>query len=78
MIQADDRIGLAYTQPLTATEVQGGGATGEVGANVWEVYYSFRPNDSMEITPAIFGGNDIASEEQDDIFGLLLTSKFNF
>ena len=78
MIQADDRIGIAYTQPLSATEVQGGGATGEVGAKVWEAYYSFRPNDSMEITPAIFGGNDIASDEQDDIFGLLLTSKFKF
>ena len=78
MIQADDRIGIAYTQPLSATEVQGGGATGEVGAQVWEAYYSFRPNDSMEITPAIFGGNDIAADEQDDIFGLLLTSKFKF
>ena len=78
MIQADDRIGLAYTQPLSATEVQGGGETGEVGANVWEAYYSFRPNDSMEITPAIFGGNNIAADNDDDIFGLLLTSKFKF
>ncbi len=78
MIQADDRIGLALTQPLSATEVQGGGATGEVGANVWEAYYSFRPNDSMELTPAIFGGNNIASDDDDDIFGLLLTSKFKF
>ncbi len=78
MFQADDRIGFAYTQPLSATEVQGGGPTGEVGANVWEAYYSFRPNDSMEITPAIFGGNDIANSEDDDIFGLLLTSKFKF
>ena len=78
MIQADDRIGIAYTQPLSATEVQGGGDTGEVGANVWEAYYSFRPNDSMEITPAIFGGNDIAADDDDDIFGLLLTSKFKF
>ena len=78
MIQADDRIGIAYTQPLSATEVQGGGDTGEVGANVWEAYYSFRPNDSMELTPAIFGGNNIAADDDDDIFGLLLTSKFKF
>ena len=78
MIQADDRIGIAFTQPLSATEVQGGGATGEVDPQVWEAYYSFRPNDSMEITPAIFGGNDIASDADDDIFGLLLTSKFKF
>ena len=30
MFQADDRIGVAFTQPLAATEVQGDGATGEV------------------------------------------------
>ena len=78
IVQADDRIGFAFTQPLAATEVQGGGATGEVDPQVWELYYSFRPNDSMEITPAIFGGNDVASDSEDDIFGLLLTSKFKF
>ncbi len=74
----DDRIGFAFTQPLAATEVQGGGATGEVDPQLWELYYSFRPNDSMEITPAIFGGNDVLADNDDDIFGLLLTSKFKF
>ena len=78
MFRPDDRIGVAFTQPLAATEVQGGGATNEVDPQVWEAYYSFRPNDSMEIIPAIFGGNDIASDADDDIFGLLLTSKFKF
>ncbi len=78
MFQADDRIGFAFTQPLAATEVQGGGATGEVDPQLWELYYSFRPNDSMEITPAIFGGNDVLADNDDDIFGLLLTSKFKF
>ena len=74
----DDRIGFAFTQPLAATEVQGGGATGEMDPQLWELYYSFRPNDSMEITPAIFGGNDVLADNDDDIFGLLLTSKFKF
>ena len=74
----DDRIGFAFTQPLAATEVQGGGATGEMDPQLWELYYSFRPNDSMEITPAIFGGNDVMADNDDDIFGLLLTSKFKF
>ena len=78
MFNPDDRIGLAYTQPLAATEVSGGGATGEVSPNMWEAYYSFRPNDSMEITPAIFAGNDILADNDDDVFGLLLTSKFKF
>ena len=78
MFQPDDRIGFAYTQPLAATEVSGGGATGEVSPQMWEAYYSFRPNDSMEITPAIFAGNDIQSDDDDDIVGLLVTSKFKF
>ena len=78
VFQGDDRIGFAFTQPLAATEVEGGGATGEVDPQLWELYYSFRPNDSMEITPAIFGGNDVMADDEDDIFGLLLTSKFKF
>ena len=78
IFQGDDRIGFAFTQPLAATEVQGGGPTNEVDPQVWEVYYSFRPNDSMEITPAIFGGNDVLADNDDDLFGLLLTSKFKF
>ena len=78
MFQADDRIGVAFTQPLKATSVNGGGETGEVSPLVWEAYYSFRPNDSIEVTPAIFGGSDILADDQDDIFGVLLTSTFKF
>ncbi len=78
MFQPDDRIGLAFTQPLAATTVQGGGATGEVDPLVWEAYYSFRPNDSIEVTPAVFGGSNVLADNDDDIFGVLLTSKFKF
>ena len=78
IFQADDRIGFAFTQPLVATEVLGGGDPGEVDPQIYEVYYSFRPNDSMEITPALFVGNDVYSDNDDDIVGLLVTSKFKF
>ena len=78
MFQADDRIGLALTQPLKVTEKQGGGATGEVDPLVWEAYYSFRPNDSMEVRPAIFGGTDVENSTVDDIFGAVLTTEFKF
>ena len=78
MFQADDRIGFAVTQPLRATELQGGGATSEVDPLVWEAYYSFRPNDSVEVRPAVFGGTDVKSETNDDIFGVVLTSVFKF
>jgi len=78
MFQADDRIGFAVTQPLKVTEKNGGGATGEVDPFVWEAYYAFRPNDSMEIRPAVFGGTDVEDTTADDIFGAVLTTEFRF
>jgi len=78
MFQADDRIGFAVTQPLKVTENKDGSATNEVEPLVWEAYYSFRPNDSMEVRPAIFGGTDIKSDNKDDVFGALVTTVFKF
>ena len=78
IFQADDKIGFAFTQPLAATEVLGDGPTGEVDPQMWEAYYSFRPNDSMEITPAIFVGNDVYSDSDDDLMGLVVTSSLKF
>ena len=78
MIQADDKIGLAFTQPLKATSVVGGGDTGELDPFIWEAYYAFKPNDSMEIRPAVFGGSDVMADDQDDIFGFVTTATFKF
>ena len=78
MFQADDTIGLAVTQPLKVSEVGGGGTFTEVDPLLWELYYSFKPNDSMSITPAIFGGTDSWSSEKDDTFGTVVTTTFKF
>ena len=78
MFLADDLIGLALTQPLKVTEVVGGGTFTEVDPLLWELYYSFKPNDSMSITPAIFGGTDSWSDADDDTFGAVLTTTFKF
>ena len=79
MIQADDRIGLAFTQPLKATDFrEGAAAPNEVDPFIWEAYYSFKPNDSMEIRPAIFGGTDVMTDDEDDVFGVLTTATFKF
>ena len=56
MFQADDRIGFAVTQPLKVTECNGTCSTADVDPFVWEAYYAFRPNDSIEVRPAVFGG----------------------
>ena len=77
MIQPDDKIGFAITQPLKVTEVVGGGDFSEVDPILWELYHSFKPNDSISITPAIFGGTDVW-QEGDDLFGAVVTSAFKF
>ena len=77
MFQADDKIGLAFTQPLKVTECNGTCTTAEIDPFVWEAYYSFKPNDSMEVRPAVFGGTNIYQAD-DDVFGVLLTTTFKF
>ena len=78
MFQPDDRIGLAFTQPLKVTECNGTCSSTEVDPFVWEAYYAFKPNDSMEIRPAIFGGSDVENSTADDIFGAAVTTTFKF
>ena len=78
MFQADDRIGVAFTQPLKQTECNGTCSSTEVDPFVWEAYYAFKPNDSMEVRPAVFGGSDVKADTADDIFGVLLTTTFKF
>ena len=78
MFQADDRIGLALTQPLKVTECNGTCSSTEVDPLVWEAYYAFKPNDSMEVRPAIFGGTDVENSTADDIFGAAVTTTFKF
>ena len=77
IVQPDDRIGVALTQPLKATSIAGGGDTNEVDPLLWEAYYSWKANDSMTITPAIFGGSD-SFQADDDTFGAVVTTAFKF
>ena len=78
IMNADDRIGIALSQPLKATSVAGGGDTGEVDDPLlWEAYYSFKYNDYMTITPAVFGGRD-SFQQDDDTFGTVVTTTLKF
>ena len=78
MFQPDDKIGVALGQPIKATEAVDGATLSEVDPLLWEIYYSFRPNDSIEVTPAIFGGKDVQDTKDDDLFGAVLTTTFKF
>ena len=81
--QAGDTIGIAFGQPIKGTENDDATPTRaenteDVDPFLWEAYYSFRPNDSIEITPGIFGGSDSRTDTNDDIFGAVITSTFRF
>ena len=74
IFQADDTIGVAFGQPIKGSE-----PTAEtIDPFLWEAYYSFRPNDSIEIMPGIFGGSDVQGDTSDDIFGAILQTTFKF
>ena len=78
MFQADDKIGVAFGQPLNADSIDT--STNNVDPFLWEAYYSFKPNDSIEVTPTIFGGRDSLSvtDYGDDLFGAVLQTTFKF
>ena len=78
MFQPEDKIGLAIGQPMKATSATAGNTLTEVDPFIWELYYSFRPNDSIEVTPAIFGGTDVYENTDEDMFGAVVTTTFKF
>ena len=77
IFQADDTIGAAIGSPISGSDPKAG-TDPDVDPFLWEAYYSFRPNDSIEITPGIFGGTDVRDDKDDDIFGAVLTTTFRF
>ena len=77
IVQADDRIGIALGQPVKATQVSSG-TLSEVEPFLWEAYYSFKPNDPITVTPAVWGGTDVESSTDQDVFGAMLTTVFKF
>jgi len=44
---------------------------------VWEAYYTFKVNDGVSVTPAIFGGSDVEASDK-DITGAVLLTEFKF
>ena len=71
IFNADDKIGVAFGQP-TSNE------SSDVSPLAYELYYSFKPNDSVTMTPAIFGGADRDGTVDGDIFGAVFETTFKF
>ncbi len=70
LASADDKIGLAFGQPTTENNET-------VDPFAYELYYSYKANDSVTITPTIFGGTD-RDGGTEDVFGALLQTTFKF
>ena len=73
MINADDRIGIAFGQPQKHED-------DTVDPFLYEVYYDYAVNDSVTVTPAIFGGTykNATTGAEEDMSGYLLTTTFKF
>ena len=70
MITADDRIGIAFGQPTKHDDET-------TDPFAYELYYSYKANDSVTITPSVFGGQDREGDSE-DVFGALLQTTFKF
>ena len=71
MFSADDRIGLALGQPQK-------NESESVTPFAWEAYYSFQVNDSVNVTPAVFGSSNRNGSASGDISGLVVETTFKF
>ena len=72
VINADDKIGLAFGQPQMVE-----GET--IEPFLYELYYKYKVNDSVSITPTIFGGTSKnSSDAEADMTGYLLQTTFKF
>ena len=73
MINADDRIGIAFGQPQKHED-------DTVDPFLYEVYYDYKVNDSVTITPAIFGGKSKhgTTGKEVDMTGYLVNTTFKF
>ena len=72
IINADDRIGVAFGQPQKHED-------DTVDPFLYEVYYDYKVNDSVTLTPAIFGGTSKNGDgEEVDMTGYVLNTTFKF
>ena len=72
IFSADDRIGVAFGQPQKHED-------DTVDPFLYEVYYEYKVNDSVSVTPTVFGGTyENSSDVETDMFGYVLNTTFKF
>ncbi len=73
-----NRAGVAFGSRQSATSVVSGGTDVEKDSGVWEAYYTFKVNDGVSITPAVFGGTDVDGTSGTDMNGGVVLTEFRF
>ncbi len=76
-----NRLAAAVASPTIASDIRGGGDDGAKNGLTWEVYYDYKLNDGVTLTPAIFGAQnrvDGNANGHDDYFGGLIQTTFKF
>ena len=71
LFQPSDKIGVAFGSPQTSSAE-------DVDPFTWELYYSFKPNDSMEIRPSLFGYESARGTADRDYTGAVIETTFKF
>ena len=70
LLNPDDKVGLALAQPTKLDNET-------TDPFAWELYYSYKANDSVTVTPTIFGGTDREGDSE-DVFGAVVQTVFKF
>ena len=73
-----NRAGIAFGSRQYATSFKNTDTKDVAKDNtVWEAYYTFKVNDGITITPAVFGGSNVIADDK-DINGAVLLTEFRF
>jgi len=72
-----NKAGIALGSRQHATDYNGTGSDVAKDNRVWEAYYTFKVNDGVTITPAVFGGTEVEAANQ-DVTGAVLLTEFRF
>jgi len=72
-----NKAGIAFGSRQHATAYNGTGTDASEDNSVWEAYYTFKVNDGVSITPALFGGSEVEAADK-DVNGAVVLTEFRF
>jgi len=77
LLMDGNKAGIAFGSRQHATSYNGSGSDVADENFVWEAYYTFKINDGVSVTPALFGGSDLEADGH-EVDGALIQTEFRF